>query len=159
MFGCICKGVSNVYKDVGSIWKGAGGIAGGEGSFSKGVRQRRSWSADVLQSLTPTLKKTHLPIALVILKTFAVSQYQVRKVWTCVLSSSVIRQMEQQRTWSYLHYITIRRNTIPNTTASFCFYVNILIVTKKIVQGTNMHYSETKYYIKCCCLFSVSFKV
>ncbi len=32
-------------------------------------RQRRSLSADVLQSLAPTLKKPHLSVALVILKT------------------------------------------------------------------------------------------
>ncbi len=36
--------------------------------YSRG-RQRRSCSADVLQSLAPTMKKPHLPVALVILKT------------------------------------------------------------------------------------------
>ncbi len=37
-------------------------------NYSRG-RKRRSWSADVLQSLAPTLNKPHLPVALVILKT------------------------------------------------------------------------------------------
>ncbi len=85
---------------------------------------------------------------------WAISQYQVRKVRTCVLGSSDFaistRECELPRTGghksgnsangtavylitsarlSYLHFITIRRN-ISNTTASFCFHVNILIAAK-----------------------------
>ncbi len=45
--------------------------------YSRG-RQRRSWSADVLQSLAQPLKKTQLPVALVILKTL-ISMF--RCVW------------------------------------------------------------------------------
>ncbi len=41
-------------------------------------RERRSWSADVLQSLAPTLKKTHLPVTLVILKTLGVFDLKQR---------------------------------------------------------------------------------
>ncbi len=110
-------------------------------------------------------------------KTWAVSQYQVRKVRTCVLGSSDFtsstRECELPRMGEHksgnsangtavylivsspvLQYDEIRYQTpLP----LFVFmYINS---RKNIFQGTYIHYSENKYYIKQRCLFSVSFKI
>jgi len=112
----------------------------------------------------------------------AVSQYQVRKVRTCILGSSDFASSTQEcelprtgghksgnsanGTAAYLIisvssppviYTVLQYNEISNTLPLLfsCKHINS---HKNVVRGTCMHYSETKYYIKQRCLFSVSLK-
>ncbi len=112
----------------------------------------------------------------------AVSQYQVRKVRTCILGSSDFASSTQEcellrtgghksgnsanGTAAYLItsvssppviYTVLQYNEISNKLPLLfsCKHINS---RKNVVRGTCMHYSETKYYIKQRCLFSVSLK-
>ncbi len=126
-----------------------------------------------------------LQICGLLIKIRAVSQYQVRKVRTCVLGSSDFasstRECELSRTGGH------KSGNSANGTAAylitsvsspklstlyynmtkydikhhlFLFSCKRINSRKNVVQGTYiLHYSETKYYIKQRCLFSVSFNI
>ncbi len=114
--------------------------------------------------------------------TLSVSQYQVRKVWTCVLGisdfTSSTRECDLLRTGGHksgnsangtavylitsvssptLYYNTMKYDIIHHCLFLFsCKHINS---RKNVFQGTYIHYSEKTYYIKQHCLFSVSFRI
>ncbi len=113
---------------------------------------------------------------------WAVSQYQVHKVRTCVLGSSDFasstRECELPRTGGHksgnsangtavylitsVSSATLYYNTTKYDIKHHCLFLfscKHINRRKNVFQGTYIHYSENKYYIKQRCLFSVSFKI